>query len=130
MDTRPDESQPSPLEPERRHDGSPVTVKTNPKQTVQPECLPDARAEKSKLADLRNRRRNLTAYNQSFSSKLLACTTYIFIDSCKLEDATTQPSGREETVGDSDSCNLSEAMNRRSKEIGKTPRERDGEIEV
>ena len=87
--------------------------------------LPDARAEKSKLADLRYRRRNLTAYNQSFSSKLLACTTYIFIDSCKLEDATTQPSGREETVGDSDSCNLSEAMNRRSREIGKTPRERE-----
>ncbi|WZZ60865.1 hypothetical protein YC2023_060972 [Brassica napus] len=95
MDTRPDESQPSPLEPERRHDGSPSTVKTNPKQIVQPKQPTRCSSREVKTGG------------------------------STLEDATTQPSGREETVGDSDSCNLSEAMNRRSREIGKTPRERE-----
>ncbi|KAF2555722.1 hypothetical protein F2Q68_00016731 [Brassica cretica] len=125
MDTRPDESRPSPLEPERKHDGSPSTVKTNPKQIVQPKQPTRCSSREVKTGGSTESTKKLNRLQSILLSKLLACTTYICIDSCKLEDATTQPSGREETVGDSDSCNLSEAMNRRSREIGKTPRERE-----
>ncbi|CAG7876624.1 unnamed protein product, partial [Brassica rapa] len=76
------------------------------KQTRNKSCnqnsLPNAQAEKSKTGGSTESTKIFNPYNQSYSSKLRACATYIFIDSCKLEDATTQPSGREETVGDLD----------------------------
>ncbi|KAG2283631.1 hypothetical protein Bca52824_054851 [Brassica carinata] len=81
-----------PPEPARRHDGAPSTAKTNPRRLFNQNSLRESSSRKVKSCWIyETDEGNLTAYNRSLSSGLLACGTNIFEDKTKLEDASTQP---------------------------------------